>query len=343
MLFRSYSVRGALKKLSNTNVDFYWDVIGDQWDVPILNATADIWLPSKFLSTNCTYGPAGSLTQCKDTSEPDALHYQVDGLLANEAMTIATQLPASAFTSFTAPTIRDKPDPVAEFFAAAPKGLGLGLAFAIPIIWWSRKRARETVTAPIREFVRFEIPHNLTPAEMAAAWHGTLDTRAFTATMLDLAARGIVTLTLNDDEDLVITRADPTKAMAAWEAQLLNAVLGEQFSVTLSGYQEQIAAAVKAVEKAGPTSETEGLRIGMAAIRPGSGEVVAVYGGPDFATEPLNNATQAIAQAVAQAQGRDVVLVAGKGHEDYQEIQGVRHAFSDLSVAAAALKARARA
>lgn len=56
-------------------------------------------------------------------------------------------------------------------------------------------------------------------------------------------------------------------------------------------------AAVKAVEKAGPKSGTDGLRIGLAAVRPGTGEVVAVYGGPDFATEPLNNATQAIAQA----------------------------------------------
>ena len=56
-------------------------------------------------------------------------------------------------------------------------------------------------------------------------------------------------------------------------------------------------AAVRAVEQEGPKSGTEGLRIGMAAIRPGTGEIVAVYGGPDFATEPLNNATQAIGQA----------------------------------------------
>ena len=56
-------------------------------------------------------------------------------------------------------------------------------------------------------------------------------------------------------------------------------------------------AAVRAVEKEGPKSGTEGLRIGLAAVRPGTGEVVAVYGGPDFATEPLNNATQAIGQA----------------------------------------------
>lgn len=56
-------------------------------------------------------------------------------------------------------------------------------------------------------------------------------------------------------------------------------------------------AATQAVLKEGPKSGTEGLRIGLAAVRPGTGEVVAVYGGPDFATEPLNNATQAIAQA----------------------------------------------
>ncbi len=38
---------------------------------------------------------------------------------------------------------------------------------------------------------------------------------------------------------------------------------------------------------------------------------------------------QAIQFAVASAQASDVVLVAGKGHETYQEIAGVRHAYSD--------------
>lgn len=39
---------------------------------------------------------------------------------------------------------------------------------------------------------------------------------------------------------------------------------------------------------------------------------------------------RAIARAVGSAGADDVVLVAGKGHEDYQEIQGVRRPFSDL-------------
>ncbi len=45
----------------------------------------------------------------------------------------------------------------------------------------------------------------------------------------------------------------------------------------------------------------------------------------------------AIRAAVAEARAGDVVLVAGKGHESYQEIAGVRHAFDDVAVALAAL------
>jgi membrane peptidoglycan carboxypeptidase len=66
----------------------------------------------------------------------------------------------------------------------------------------------------------------------------------------------------------------------------------------VSTFEEQAQTGmVDGVTKEGPTTNTEGLRIGIASIRPGTGEVVAMYGGPDYVTEPLNNATQAIAQA----------------------------------------------
>jgi UDP-N-acetylmuramoyl-L-alanyl-D-glutamate--2,6-diaminopimelate ligase len=49
---------------------------------------------------------------------------------------------------------------------------------------------------------------------------------------------------------------------------------------------------------------------------------------------------EAIRTALAEADARDVVLVAGKGHEAYQEIAGRRLPFSDADCAAAALAAR---
>lgn len=56
-------------------------------------------------------------------------------------------------------------------------------------------------------------------------------------------------------------------------------------------------AAISAVIAEGPTEGTEGLRIGLAAVRPGTGEVVAIYGGADYLADQFNNATQAIGQA----------------------------------------------
>ena len=48
---------------------------------------------------------------------------------------------------------------------------------------------------------------------------------------------------------------------------------------------------------------------------------------------------QAIAEIIAGASADDVIVLAGKGHEDYQEINGQRQAFSDLEEAAKALAA----
>lgn len=48
----------------------------------------------------------------------------------------------------------------------------------------------------------------------------------------------------------------------------------------------------------------------------------------------------AIALAVSLARAGDIVLLAGKGHEDYQEIQGLRTPFSDAAMAMAALNAK---
>ena len=48
----------------------------------------------------------------------------------------------------------------------------------------------------------------------------------------------------------------------------------------------------------------------------------------------------AIRRAILEADERDVILLAGKGHESYQEIAGVRYPFSDVEQAQAALMLR---
>ncbi len=68
-------------------------------------------------------------------------------------------------------------------------------------------------------------------------------------------------------------------------------------------------------------------------------EIVAdiLAGMPAGQTVELDRAT-AIRAAIAEATAKDIVLIAGKGHEDYQEVAGVRHPFSDVAVAELALQ-----
>ncbi|MFZ3126641.1 MAG: UDP-N-acetylmuramoyl-L-alanyl-D-glutamate--2,6-diaminopimelate ligase [Rhodoferax sp.] len=60
----------------------------------------------------------------------------------------------------------------------------------------------------------------------------------------------------------------------------------------------------------------------------------------DHGVEVQVDRALAIADAVARAGAEDVILLAGKGHEDTQEIAGVKHPFSDRSHAEQALRQR---
>lgn len=68
-------------------------------------------------------------------------------------------------------------------------------------------------------------------------------------------------------------------------------------------------------------------------------DILAGFTAPDAVTVQRNRA-RAIGLAVKLAGPGDIVLLAGKGHEPYQEVRGVKHDFDDTLVAAAALNAK---
>jgi membrane peptidoglycan carboxypeptidase len=77
------------------------------------------------------------------------------------------------------------------------------------------------------------------------------------------------------------------------EDQLL--VGGLVIKTTLDQKAQQ--SAVDAVTKLYPKKAPDNLHIGLAAIRPGTGEIIAMYGGADYLKRQLNDATQSIALA----------------------------------------------
>jgi membrane peptidoglycan carboxypeptidase len=69
-----------------------------------------------------------------------------------------------------------------------------------------------------------------------------------------------------------------------------------------------------AVETQRPQDAPKDLHIGLASVRPGTGEIVALYGGSDYLERQLNDATQAIAQAGSTFKIFAVVAALEKGY-----------------------------
>jgi UDP-N-acetylmuramoyl-L-alanyl-D-glutamate--2,6-diaminopimelate ligase len=68
-------------------------------------------------------------------------------------------------------------------------------------------------------------------------------------------------------------------------------------------------------------------------------DILKGFSRPDAAMVQRDRAS-AIARAIGTASASDIVLIAGKGHEPYQEVAGVRHPFDDTAVARALLQER---
>jgi len=73
--------------------------------------------------------------------------------------------------------------------------------------------------------------------------------------------------------------------------------------------QRAQTSAVDAVNKLTPSPAPTNLHIGLVAIRPGTGEIIAMYGGKDYVVRQLNDATQSI--ALAGSTFKPFALIAG--------------------------------
>jgi len=73
--------------------------------------------------------------------------------------------------------------------------------------------------------------------------------------------------------------------------------------------QQAQQSAIDAINKLTPKGAPANLHIGLVAIRPGTGEVIALYGGPDYLKRQLSDATQSI--ALAGSTFKPFALIAG--------------------------------
>lgn len=205
----SYTVTGVLRGFDEFD-ELYWNVTGNNWAVPIKQASANVKIgPGEFLSADCYTGALGSTETCSSSISGKTAQFSTGYLNYREGMTIAVSFPKDLVELPVVQSFADKifsPPSILTFVAAILTGIG-----GILLLWsnkgrdlWYRgthlfdKNAKEEKRPIFHKetiVVEYLPPENLRPAEVGVIMDERADTLDVTGTIIDLATRGYLTIT----------------------------------------------------------------------------------------------------------------------------------------------------
>ena len=222
------------------DVELFWDLVENNFGVPINAATAHVTGPAGPIASRCLLGSAGSTKSCPMHISGSTVDLGPSAVSNGEFLTTAIDYPAGAFTV----------KPVEVFAPEQPVLLGViigGLLFLalllVPIVLAIMWRSRDKGVAITATPVQFEPPERVSAVEMAAAWKGdsgSMRPRAMVAALTDLAARGQVVI--SDAKDLTVALV-PNAAVKVqpWEAKLLDQIFAAGSPASLGAYNAALA------------------------------------------------------------------------------------------------------
>jgi uncharacterized membrane protein len=183
-----YTVSDALRFHDEFD-ELYWNVTGDQWDVPIQSASARIVLPQG--TTGIRVNP---LTGAYRSTAHDA-----DVQITGDGVEVRTQNPLRYHEGLTVAVAFDKGivheptffDNAVLFFRSNwPLGLPIAAFVIMFYLWWTQ--GRDPRLRPIA--AQYEPPDQLSPGEAGTLIDNSADMRDITASIVDLAVRGYIVI-----------------------------------------------------------------------------------------------------------------------------------------------------
>lgn len=263
----TYTVRGALNSFSDHD-ELFWNVDGALWPVAKRSVTSTVNLPARaFQKAVCYQGPTGSRESCKFANSGQAVTFSSTRQLGpGEQMSIVTALNQG---------VVDVPPPLLEArnrqfpqdaFDINPLTVGLSLLVAIAGIglvarnWWIHGRDRAYLTQyyltndprertePLFQHdplvVEFGAPQNMKPAELGLILDESADNKDVTATIVDLAVRGYMTIAeVPNQKDWTFTwkPGGDAAALLPYEKTLLDGLFAGGQQITLSALKGTFA------------------------------------------------------------------------------------------------------
>jgi len=254
----TYQVKGALNAFSDHD-ELYWNATGNEWPAPISRATATVRAPAAPTQTACFVGPVGSVARCTLQSQSSsALYTSPRALIPGEGLTVVFGLRKGVVPE-PKPILQDRPRELAEFFEVTPLWLALavfvavGGVFAVFWRWYTAGRDEREHQTIVPEF---EPPEKARPAEIGVLVDESADTLDVTATIIDLAVRGYLTITevpkegLFGSRDWTLARKKPTDdALLEYERTILDGLFKDGDEVKLSALRRHFYTTLAVAEK----------------------------------------------------------------------------------------------
>jgi len=218
----SYKVQGALTAFSDHD-ELYWNIVGDQWTVPVAKASASVVFSFQESPDNirlsCFTGATGSTDQGCTTSwkKDTAVVTSTSELFSGSGLTAVIGFPKGFVQVVEAKKVDTRgSDILAIVLMTMVVIVSLGWYVCLPIwivVHWFRHGRDPKGTVGIAH-VWFGVPktkkgYALTPAETGTLVDETADMRDVTATILDLARRGYLRIQEEKENDFSLYRLHP--------------------------------------------------------------------------------------------------------------------------------------
>lgn len=246
-----YNVSGAITYFTDHD-ELYWNLSGNDWDVPINSYTANIFLPDGINENDIKYvcyeGPRGSNSQsCSISYSGGLITVSSSRLLSpGEGLTAAVAFPKN-IVAFLEPQV-EKTSMFLIFFWLLLGILGLLWYLIYPIkiiIEYIRENALIKNNLKIVS-AWFEPPQYtdgtvFSPAETGFIVDNKIDHRELTGTIIDLAQRGYLKIKEGKDKHFSFVRQKSTNSpeLRNFESQVMKAIFKE--SSFIAGLDEDTA------------------------------------------------------------------------------------------------------
>jgi uncharacterized membrane protein len=200
----AYTIPNAIRFFGDYD-EFYWNVTGNEWPVPIDHASATVALPEAAaggVRAQAFTGVYGSREQeaTSDVQGAIATFETTNPLPMRGGLTIDVAIPKGVLTPPSALT------KIAWFIRSNSILLLPLVALAVMFpLWWYKGKDPEAgmSVAPM-----YEPPPGMSPAEVGTLVDDSIDPRDITSTVVDLAVRGFVKIEETADKHLLWTNKD---------------------------------------------------------------------------------------------------------------------------------------